>query len=513
MRPFIYSQQQTAAIAEEAFRKKNLPEDVALVFDDVEIIDRYSDIVRRGEIQDFSTKITRNCKINFPIVSSNMATVTGADMAITMARWGGIGVIHQFFPFDEAGKRFLQAEEVAKVKRTESGVIRDPFCIPPETSIAEIKERMERFQISGFLVTDSSKKLIGIISQRDVSFEDDGTKKAADVMTAAGLVTASCDISLDEAKKLLVKNRKEKLPLVDSSGVVCGLITLRDLMSAQKSPRAAKDTNGSLVVAAAVGVSRDALRRVEKLLDAGADVIVVDTARGNAKPTEVIVREIKKAFGEKAQVIAGNVDTPDAVKMLADAGVDGVKVGIGPGSACETRLVAGVGIPQLSAIVACAAVGEQYGIPIMADGGGRIPADPVKAIAAGASTFMTGGMLAGTKETPGTIIYEDGKAYKFYHGSASFEFQIERQDRVPRPAEAGLGSVEGAGVAEVRTPEGVSKKIPYRGEVGPVLKSFLEAFQSGMSYAGCRTIDELRQNASFAYQSPNARNENAPHEA
>jgi IMP dehydrogenase len=503
MRPFIYSQQQTADIAREAFRKKNLPEDRALVFDDVEIIDRYSDIARRGDIQDFSTRITRNLKINFPVVSVNMATITGADMAITMARWGGIGMIHQFFPFDEAGGHFLQAEEVAKVKRTESGVIREPFCISPETTVAEIKERMERFQISGFLVTDEAQKLIGIISQRDVAFEDTQTKKAGEVMTSSNIITGECDISLDEAKKLLVKNRKEKLPLVDAAGKVCGLITLRDLMSAQKFPRAAKDSRGRLLVAAAVGISRDILRRAEKLLDAGADVIVLDTARGNAKPVEIAVREIKKAFGEQAQVIAGNVDTPDGVKMLADAGADGVKVGIGPGSACETRLVAGVGIPQLSAIVGCAAIGEQYGIPIMADGGGRIPADPVKAIAAGASTFATGGMLAGTKETPGTIIYEDGKAYKFYHGSASFEFQMERQDRVS----------EGATVTDVRTPEGVSKKVPYRGEVGPILKSFLEAFQSAMSYTGCRTIDALRENASFAYQSSHAAKENEPHNA
>lgn len=510
MRPFIYSQQQTAEIAREAFRKKNLPEDVALVFDDVEIIDRYSDIVRRGDIQDFSTRITKNLRVNFPIVSVNMATVTGAEMAITMARWGGIGMIHQFFPFDETGKRFLQAEEVAKVKRTESGVIRGPFCIPPETTIAEIKERMEQFQISGFLVTDSAKKLIGVISQRDVAFEDDGAKKAADVMTAHNLITGSCDISLDEAKKMLVKNRKEKLPLVDAEGKVCGLITLRDLMSAQKFPRAAKDSHGRLMVAAAVGISRDGLRRVEKLLDAGADVIVVDTARGNARSLEITVREIKKAFGEKVQVVAGNVDTPDAVKMLADAGADGVKVGIGPGSACETRLIAGVGIPQLSAVVACSAVGEQCGIPIMADGGGRIPADPVKAIAGGASTFAMGGMLAGTKETPGAIIYEDGKPYKFYHGSASFEFQIERQDRL---SAGQAGAQEEAGVADVRTPEGVSKKVPYRGEAGPVLKSFLEAFQSGMSYTGCRTIEEFRAHASFVYQSLSAKNENMPHDA
>lgn len=503
MRPFIYSQQQTAEIAREAFRKKNLPEDAALVFDDVAIIDRYSDIVRRGEIGDFSTRFTKNLRINFPIVSANMATVTGADMAIMLARWGGVGVIHQFFPFDETSGHFAQVEEAAKVKRTESGVIRNPFCIPPETTIAEIKERMERFQISGFLVTDKAQKLIGIISQRDVAFEDDGTKKADDAMTAHNLITGSCDISLDEAKRLLVKNRKEKLPLVDTEGRVCGLITLRDLMSAQKFPRAAKDAHGRLMVAAAVGISRDALRRVEKLLDAGVDVIVVDTARGNAKPVEIAVREIKKAFGEKAQVIAGNVDTPDAVKILADAGADGVKVGIGPGSACETRLVAGVGVPQLSAIVACSAVGDQYGIPVMADGGGRIPADPVKAIAAGASSFMTGGMLSGTKETPGVVMHEDGKPYKFYHGSASFEFQIERQDR----------ALEGQGSVDVRTPEGVSKKIPYRGEAGPILKSFLEAFQSAMSYTGCRTIEELRQNATFAYQSPNAQHENMPHNA
>lgn len=510
MRPFIYSQQQTAEIAQAAFRKKNLPEDAALVFDDVAIVDRYSDIVRRGEIGDFSTRITKNLRINFPIVSANMATVTGADMAIMLARWGGIGVIHQFFPFDETSGHFAQAEEVAKVKRTESGVIREPFCISPETTVAEIKERMERFQISGFLVTDAAQKLIGIISQRDVAFEDDGAKKAGVVMTAQNLITGSCDISLDKAKKMLVENRKEKLPLVDAEGRVCGLITLRDLMSASKFPRAAKDLHGRLMVAAAVGISRDALRRVEKLLDAGADAIVIDTARGNAKPVEIAVREIKKAFGEKAQVIAGNVDTPDGVKMLADAGADGIKVGIGPGSACETRLVAGVGIPQLSAIVACSAVGDQYGIPVMADGGGRIPADPVKAIAAGASSFMTGGMLSGTKETPGVVMHEDGRAYKFYHGSASFEFQIERQDRL---SAGQVSTPDGQGSVDVRTPEGVSKKIPYRGEAGPILKSFLEAFQSAMSYTGCRTIEELRQNASFAYQSPNSRHENEPHNA
>ena len=419
-----------------------------LTFDDVLLVPKYSDITSRSQT-DLTTKLSRNITLNIPFVSANMDTVTESSMAVAMARAGGIGIIHRFLTIEE------QANEVLKVKRSGSVMIENPYTISSDKSIQDALDYAEDKEISGLLVTDSNSKLVGIVTERDLLFAgSNGT--IADVMTK-DVVTAKPGVSLDEAKDILHKHRVEKLPIVDDSGVVQGLITSKDITNNTDYPNASKDKKGRPLVGAAVGVKGDFLERSESLLNAGADVLVVDIAHGHSENAISTVRNIKKAFPD-CELIAGNIATAQGAEDLIKAGVDAVKVGVGSGSICITRVITGSGVPQLTAVMDCAKIGNDYGIPIISDGGTRTSGDATKALAAGASSVMVGSMLGGTDESPGTVLTKNGKRFKVYRGMASLAASIGRKSKE-------TGSISLEDDLNDYVAEGVEAMVPYKGTV------------------------------------------------
>lgn len=465
-----------------------------LTFDDVLLVPAFSKVLPR-DVR-LKSKVSRNIEVNTPIVSSAMDTVTEADMAIALAQQGGIGVIHKNMSIE------AQALEVRKVKRSESGMILDPVTLPENALVADALKLMKEFRIGGIPVVDENKKLKGIITNRDMRFEKNNNRPVREIMTKENLVTATDGTSLHAAEEILQENKIEKLPVVDSNYKLIGLITYRDIIKVKTHPNSCKDQYGRLRVAAAVGVTEDALQRVDALVDAGVDAIVIDTAHGH---TEGVVNKLKevKAKHAKLDVIVGNVATAQAAKFLAEAGADAVKVGIGPGSICTTRVIAGVGVPQLTAINDVALALEGTGVPVIADGGIRYTGDIVKAIAAGADVVMLGSMFAGVDESPGeTIIYE-GRKFKSYRGMGSLEaMQKGSKDRYFQDAEDDIKKL---------VPEGISGRVPYKGYLFEVVYQIIGGLRAGMGYCGAATIADLK-GAEFVRITSSGIRESHPHD-
>ena len=473
---------------------KILP-DVALTYDDVLLVPQYSKVDSRRAL---STKswLTKKIALQSPIVSANMDVVTESEMAITMAREGGIGIIHRFMTIAE------QTRQIERVKKAESFVVDNPITMTESHTVGDVKRIVDETGTGGILIVDKSQKLIGIISTRDLLFEDNDDKPVTEIMTRE-VHSAAPGTSLKEAERLLHEYRVEKLPLVDGDGKVAGLITLKDIMKITQYPKATKDAKGRLAVGAAVGVRDKEMRRVEAALQAGADCIVVDIAHGDSHLEIEMIENIRKHFPE-AQVIGGNVASADGAKRLIDAGVDCVKVGVGPGSICVTRQVAGSGVPQLTAVIECSEAARSSGIPIIADGGIRHPGDVAKAIAAGAQTVMIGSMLAGTDESPGLVMTRRGHKYKASRGMASLTANIERNKRE--------GNDLTREEIEDYVAEGVEAAVPYRGRAREVLTQLIGGLQSGMSYSGAHTIEEFQEKAIFVRMTGSGLKESGPHD-
>ena len=442
---------------------------------------------------DISTWLTNTIRLNVPLMSAGMDTVTEHRMAIAMARQGGIGIIHKNMSIE------AQAEEVDKVKRSENGVITDPFYLSPEHTLADADRLMAKFRISGVPITEG-KKLVGILTNRDLKFETDYSKKIKECMTSEGLVTAKEGVTLEEAKKILGQARKEKLPIVDDDFNLKGLITIKDIEKQIKYPLSAKDAQGRLLCGAGVGVTADILDRVDALVKAHVDVIVIDTAHGHSANVLRTVHMVKDAYPD-LQVIAGNVATAEATEALIKAGVDCVKVGIGPGSICTTRVVAGIGVPQVSAVMDCYETARKYNIPIIADGGIKYSGDVTKAIAAGANVCMMGSMFAGCDESPGSFELYQGRKYKVYRGMGSIAaMENGSKDRYFQSD------------AKKLVPEGVEGRVAYKGFVEDTVFQLLGGLRAGMGYCGARTIEELKENGRFVKISAAALKESHPHD-
>jgi IMP dehydrogenase len=457
----------------------NLFAEEAYSFDDVLLLPSYSDVLPKDVTT--QTQLTRELSLNIPIVSAAMDTVTEAQTAITMAREGGIGFVHRNMSVKN------QAMEVDQVKKSESGMIVDPLTIAPDRPIEEVMKLMARYRISGVPVTRGDQ-LVGIVTNRDLRFETDMTKKVSDVMTSKKLVTVSEGISLEESKKLLHAHRIEKLLVVDKNGRLTGMITIKDIEKIKKYPNACKDSMGRLRVGAAVGVGPDMMARADALLKAGADVIVIDTSHGHSGNVIRSIKQLKEAFPDM-QLVAGNVGTGEGAQALVDAGVDGIKIGIGPGSICTTRIVAGIGVPQISAIVNCRDVSEKTGVPLIADGGIKFSGDITKAIGAGAHTIMIGGLFAGTEESPGETILFQGRSYKVYRGMGSLEAMKKgSKDRYYQTEQESDDKL---------VPEGIVGRVPYRGTLSGNIHQLMGGLKAGMGYVGCRSIQELREKARF----------------
>ena len=451
----------------------------AYSFDDVLLIPNYSDVVPKDV--NISTRLTNNIALNIPIISAAMDTVTESQAAITMAREGGMGFVHRNLSI------ISQAMEVDKVKKSESGMIVDPVTINPDQKVNEVLTLMEQYRISGVPVTEGDQ-LVGIVTNRDLRFETDLDKRVAEVMTRDNLITVSEGINLDESKKLLHQHRIEKLLVVDKNGRLTGLITTKDIEKIKKFPNACKDSLGRLRVGAAVGVGPDMLERAEALLKAGADIILIDTSHGHSSNVINGVKTLKSTF-DGVEVIAGNVGTAKGAEDLIDAGVDAVKIGIGGGSICTTRIVAGIGVPQMSAIMNCRSVASKTGIPLIADGGIRFSGDITKAIGAGAHCIMVGGLLAGTEESPGEVVFYQGRSYKMYRGMGSIEAMKKgSKDRYYQSEQTEDDKL---------VPEGIVGRVPYRGSLSSNIYQLVGGLKSGMGYCGCRTLDELREKARF----------------
>ncbi|MFA6074597.1 MAG: IMP dehydrogenase [Negativicutes bacterium] len=462
-----------------------------LTFDDVLLIPAASNIVPRDV--KVSTRLTKTISLNIPLMSSGMDTVTEARMAIAMARQGGLGVIHKNISIAE------QANEVDKVKRSEHGIIVDPISLEPQHTIRDAYDLMEKYRISGIPITEN-EKLIGIVTNRDLLFETNLDKPLTECMTPLeALVIAPVNTSLDEAKHLLHKHRIEKLPLIDEHGVLKGLITIKDIEKTIKYPNAAKDQRGRLLAAAAVGVSADLTERVAALIKSNVDVIVVDSAHGHSAGVIDAVRQIKTNY-PAIQVIAGNVATPEGTRALIEAGADAVKVGIGPGSICTTRVVAGVGVPQITAIYNCAAVADEYDVPVIADGGVKYSGDIVKAISAGAKVVMLGNLLAGTEESPGETVLFQGRKYKTYRGMGSLGAMVQgSSDRYFQEK------------AEKLVPEGIEGRVPYKGLVADSIYQLIGGLRAGMGYCGVADIESLRCDSQFVRITAAGLKESHPH--
>jgi IMP dehydrogenase len=452
-----------------------------LTFDDVLLVPKRSPIVSRSQTN-LRTKLSRNITLNIPIISANMDTVTESGMAIALAREGGIGIIHRFMTIED------QVDEILKVKRSESVMIEQPYTIKPDLTVADAKKAMEEYSVSGLLVEEGGK-LLGIITRRDITFEKNNKLKVSELMTK-DVITAKAGITIDQAKEILHNKRIEKLPVVDDKKRIVGLITSKDILKMEQYPYASKDKKGRLLVGAAVGVKGDYLERTEALLEAGADVIVVDIAHGHSENAINTVHMIKKAFPD-SELIAGNVATGEGSRDLIKAGVDAVKVGVGSGSICITRVVTGSGVPQLTAVIDSVKVARDYEIPIISDGGIRNSGDITKALAAGASSVMIGSLFGGTDESPGKTLVKNGKKYKMYRGMASFYASLGRKYR-----EAGPQVVDSDDLNDY-VPEGVEAMVPYNGSVVEIIRQMVGGLRSGLSYCGAKTISEMQMNAEF----------------
>jgi len=468
--------------------------DEAYSFDDVLLIPNYSDVLPKDV--NVSTRLTKNLSLNIPIVSAAMDTVTESRVAISMAREGGIGFIHRNMSIES------QATEVDKVKKSESGMIIDPVTIHPDQPVSEVLELMKKYRISGVPVT-RGEQLVGIVTNRDLRFETKIHRKVSEVMTADNLVTVSEGISLEDSKKLLHRHRIEKLLVVDANGRLTGMITIKDIEKIKKYPNACKDRMGRLRVGAAVGVGPDMEERAEVLLGAGADVIVIDTSHGHSENVINAVKILKADFPD-IELIAGNVGTAKGAEDLIKAGVDGVKIGIGPGSICTTRIVAGIGIPQVTAIMNCRAISSKTGIPLIADGGIKYSGDITKAIGAGAHSIMIGSLLAGTEESPGEMVLFQGRTYKVYRGMGSIEAMKKgSKDRYYQGDDAEDDKL---------VPEGIVGRVPYRGPISETIYQLVGGLKAGMGYVGSRNLDELREKARFKKITPAGLRESHVHD-
>ena len=462
-----------------------------ITFDDVLLVPAYSEVIPNQV--DLSTYLTKSIRLNIPMMSAGMDTVTEHRMAIAMSRQGGIGIIHKNMSIQE------QAEEVDKVKRSENGVITDPFYLSPDNTLEEANNLMAKFRISGVPITENGK-LVGIITNRDLKFEEDFSKKIKESMTSENLITAKEGITLEEAKKILAKARKEKLPIVDDNFNLKGLITIKDIEKQIKYPLSSKDSKGRLLCGAALGITANVLDRAQELVNAHVDVVVLDSAHGHSANVLNCVRMIKEKVPD-LQVIAGNVATAEATKALIEAGADAVKVGIGPGSICTTRVVAGIGVPQITAVMDCYSVAKEYGIPIIADGGIKYSGDMTKAIAAGANVCMMGSMFAGCDESPGTFELYQGRKYKVYRGMGSIAaMENGSKDRYFQSD------------AKKLVPEGVEGRVAYKGSVEDTVFQLMGGLRSGMGYCGAKDIEYLKENGRFIKISAASLKESHPHD-
>ena len=467
---------------------------LGLTYDDVLLIPAFSEVLPRDV--SITSKFSRNISLNVPIVSAAMDTVTESQMAIAMAREGGIGVLHKNMTIAE------QADKVQKVKRSESGMIIDPVTLPTTALVADAKKIMREYRIGGIPIVDDAGVLIGIVTNRDLRFEKNEGRPLMEVMTAENLVTATAGISMADAEEVLQAHKIEKLPVVDDNNKLIGLITFRDITRVAISPQANKDIYGRLRVAAAVGVTADVMDRVAALAKAGVDAVVIDTAHGHTKGVVEVLKKIKKVHA-KLDVVVGNIATSEAASYLLEAGADGIKVGIGPGSICTTRIIAGVGFPQLSAVLEVASVLADTGVPLIADGGVRYTGDIVKAIAAGADCVMLGSLLAGTKESPGeTVIYE-GRKFKTYRGMGSVEaMKNGSKDRYFQDIEDDIKKL---------VPEGIVGRVPYKGDLNESIHQFIGGLRAGMGYCGAGTVATLQQTARFVQITASGIKESHPH--
>lgn len=467
----------------------------ALTYDDVMLVPSYSEVLPRDV--DISSQFTRNIKLKTPVASAAMDTVTESAMAIAIAQDGGIGVLHKSMTIEQ------QAVEVRNVKRAESGMILDPVTLHEDAKVSDANNMMAEFKIGGIPIIDNNKKLIGIITNRDLRFEKDKERPLSEIMTRDNLVTTFENTSLSEAEVILQKHKIEKLPVVKEDNTLIGLITYRDITKLRIKPHACKDSFGRLRVAAAVGITRDVLERVEALVESNVDAIVLDTAHGHSAGVVKALKKVKHKF-PNLEVVVGNVATADAARYLADAGADAVKVGVGPGSICTTRVIAGVGIPQLYAVLEAKKGLEGTGVPLIADGGIRFTGDIVKALAAGADSVMLGSLLAGTREAPGdTIIYE-GRRYKTYRGMGSIDaMQRGSKDRYFQDAEDDIKKL---------VPEGIVGRVAYKGELSEVMYQFIGGLRAGMGYCGAKTVSELQEKAKFVRITTAGVYESHPHD-
>lgn len=466
-----------------------------LTFDDVLLAPAYSEVLPR-EVT-ISTQLTKEIKLNLPLISAAMDTVTEADMAIALAREGGIGILHKNMSIEQ------QAEQVRRVKRSESGLIIDPITLQADATIGEALKIMKKNKIGGIPIVDSDYKIVGILTNRDLRFEKNTRKKVSEVMTSEGLITAPTHTTLQKAEKILQQYKIEKLPVTDKSGRLTGLITFRDILQFKSHPASVKDNFGRLLTGAAVGITADVLDRVDALIQSGVDVITMDSAHGHSRGVMDTVKKVRSNF-KKLQIIAGNIATKEGALALAEAGADAVKVGVGPGSICTTRVVTGAGAPQLTAIMEAAQALKRKGIPVIADGGIRYTGDMVKALAAGAATVMAGSIFAGTEESPGdTIIYE-GRKFKSYRGMGSIDAMQEgSKDRYFQDAEDDIKKL---------VPEGIVGRVPYKGTLTEVVQQFVGGLRAGMGYVGAKDIRALQENAQFIRITPASMAESHPHD-
>ena len=468
-----------------------------VTFDDVLLVPKYSKVTSRSDT-DLSTKLSKNISLNIPLISANMDTVTESSMAVTVAREGGIGIIHRFLTIQQ------QVNEVLKVKRSGSIIIENPYTINSELTIKDAFSIMNEKQVSGLLVTDSNSKIIGILTERDVLFESPDSSKLVKELMTKDVVTAKLGVDLEQVKEILKHNRIEKLPIVDDNNHVKGLITSQDISNLEKYPNASKDKKGRPLVGSAVGVKGDFMERSEALINAGADVLVVDIAHGHSENAINTVKNIKKAFPD-CELIAGNVATANGTEDLIKAGVDAVKVGVGSGSICITRVITGSGVPQLTAVFDCAEVGNDHGIPIISDGGTRNSGDATKALAAGASSIMVGSILGGTDESPGSTITKNGKRFKIYRGMASLAASMGRRSKE-------TGTFELADDLNDYVAEGVEAMVPYKGSVTEIITQITGGIRSGLSYCGASNIKQMQENAEFIKISRAGFAESQPHD-
>ncbi|MBS1517310.1 MAG: IMP dehydrogenase [Bacteroidetes bacterium] len=466
----------------------------AITFDDILLKPAHSSVLPR-EV-DLSSRLTKNITLNIPLLSAAMDTVTESEMAIAVAREGGMGIIHKNMSSE------FQAAEVDKVKRSESGMIRDPITLTSDKRIADALILMQQYSISGIPIINSKNKLIGILTNRDLRFEPDETLPVSEIMTKENLVTAPMGTDLEKAEVILQKYKIEKLPVVDKQGILKGLITFKDIQKRKKFPNASKDSFGRLRVGAAVGITADTISRVEKLINAGVDVIVVDTAHGHSKGVIEMVKKIKKKFD--VELIAGNVATPEAVIDLIKAGADCIKVGIGAGSICTTRVIAGVGIPQMTAVMECAEAASKFKIPVISDGGVKQTGDVSKAIAGGADTVMLGGYFAGTEEAPGEKVLYEGRSFKVYRGMGSIEaMKMGSKDRYFQDVEDDISKL---------VPEGIEGIVPYKGNVSDTIYQILGGLRASMGYCGAKNIQEMKSRSRFVMITNAGLKESHPHD-